>query len=143
MDTHLPRLPAPGSAVDQINTHHPAAPIGNAKVKLSRLDLIERQLLDLAEQLSASMQGQAYTDRQEFDRGARALSSLMRAGTTIAAMKDQTAREIHADDEKTLAHSAGFEPASSELDALLFESTRHLNARLAASTAEGMAETSA
>ncbi len=67
-------------------THH--------QERCARLDAVFDSVLILVEELSQSMRGQADCERAEFERGSRAISSLLRANSQVGALKDKASQEL-------------------------------------------------
>lgn len=104
--------------------------------RLKRLEQFSGALIGLAEELGSTMKGTAGDDRVEFDRGARAMSSLLRASVLVDGLREKTVRDIELDDEKARQRERGIEATPSEVDRLLFETTRLLHADLSPETSE-------
>ncbi len=97
--------------------------------KLAQLDRLSLNLLNLADELCCEMHQNIVDDFTVFDRGARALSSLLRANQLIGVLKEQTAREINDENARPSEDGSSIHPENyAELERIRFESARHLYA---------------
>jgi len=96
-------------------------------------------LLFLAQERAFSMRNTANCEQSDFDRGARAMSALMRASALMETLREKTVREIESDDEKARRRQSGTPEDASDIERIRLDGLRRLHAHAPAGDHQKMA----